>query len=202
MPLGPQSPVQEPVPPADREKGRVVKYKIALLLVITTVFLGCSQEVPDDSKTFIEKGLFSLSLPNTFVDTRENNHPLSAAALDSYFYRRAEPECAIYVNVLDITADTPEKKQQEIKRYIKKVQLMFRATSDKWTVKEIIEPKDIKDRVQCSITAVDPNNTKAYYKTALIFDKKTYIIQVSSRMSASSEITLDRVINTFKILDE
>jgi hypothetical protein len=202
MPLGPQSPVQEPVPPADREKGRVVKYKIALLLVITTVFLGCSQEVPDDSKTFIEKGLFSLSLPNTFVDTRENDHPLSAAAPDSYFYRRAEPECAIYVNVLDITADTPEKKQQEIKRYIKKVQLMFRATSDKWTVKEIIEPKDIKDRVQCSITAVDPNNTKAYYKTALIFDKKTYIIQVSSRMSASSEITLDRVINTFKILDE
>jgi hypothetical protein len=79
---------------------------------------------------------------------------------------------------------------------------MFKAMGDKWALDEIKEPIILSDRARCEFTALDPSKRKIFYATTLIFDKNTYILQVSSPDYAKAKEILVQSEKSFAILTE
>jgi hypothetical protein len=157
-------------------------------------------------QSFVHKGLFSISLPDDCFEIIALNEENTT---DYYMYPRqggaATDPYLVCVKAFDAAADSDEKKRERIDVYLTKGLSEAKHAKDKdkeWPVIATKKPERLEQRVRCSMTKKGPTGGLSFNEAVLIFDKKTFIIEVFGPNSKEAEQRLLEVEKKFKILKE
>ena len=186
---------------------------LAILLVLVSTCLYAEDSKRDEKyATFVEKGLFSIRLPNGYSWANSaywwKGEPWAERQYHLYYYKgKGKPSAglklSVCVIVFDIVTDSQERKKQQLDYYIKDSCESFTASDDdeeEITVVDIRKPDRLAERARCSLTVKHSKRGEIHSESIIFFGKNTFIIEVNGRSKEKTEQMLLETEKEFKIL--
>jgi hypothetical protein len=156
---------------------------------------GKAEEEKKDGR-FEVHGVFSIVLPEGYKCDGKN---MAIDADRAMYICSKKGHVPLLITVKDSNTDNEEKRKSEISDYLASMEKMFKAAG-KWKLVDKEVPKEIADRVFCTITAEGPDGKPVYYATLIVFGKKTLFLQASGLSSDETQQLVKTIEPDFKVL--
>jgi len=159
-----------------------------------------------DEQVYKASGLFSVTLPKGFEPLSKGGPDLGGGfyAWSNGVGQKVEMgigkgDGSIAIQVLNVAANSDEKRKSEVGRYFDRLDKLQKIHG-KFKVVERRRPEKMADRVYCEVVIQDAKGKKGYYKTLLVFAKKTFSIQVTGYSQEAVDQLLKTAESGFKVL--